>query len=134
MAEYTGKDLYLAWIHSGGTLVLSTDYRSFGEAPSIGMVDASAGADTHRTYLTTLKDGTYDYAGVHQTAGTVLKAALTEGAYGTLIIGPEGTATGKPKDTVPAISMGAQMSYPYDNIVEISVSFQKNGANVPSLF
>ena len=134
MAEYTGKDMHISWVYSGGTVVLSSDYRTFGEAPTIGMVDASAGSDTYRTYLTTLKDGTFEYAGVHQTAGTVLKAALAAGTYGTLIVGPEGTAVGKPKMTVPAIAMGPQMSYPYDGIVEISVTFQQNGAENNALY
>ena len=54
MAGYTGSALYL--LFSGTTL--STDYRAFSDSEEIGMVDQSAGADTERTYLTTLKDGT----------------------------------------------------------------------------
>ena len=127
MADYTGKDLDLSWVHSGGTVTLSTDYRSLGEATEIGLVDASAGADTYRTYLTTLKDGTFEYAGLHQTAGTVIKAALAPGTYGTLIIKPEGTATGKPSESVPCVISSRNMQYPYENVVEITATFQRNG-------
>jgi hypothetical protein len=134
MAEYTGTNLYLAWVHSGGTAVLSTDYRSLADAPAVDLVDISAGNDTYRTYLTALKDGQYTYSGLHQTSGTVLKAALQRGTSGTLILGPEGTVAGKPKETIPAISLGAQMNYTYNDVTEISVTFQQNGAETPGTY
>jgi hypothetical protein len=134
MAEYTGQNLVVSFIHPSGTLTLNTDYRSLSAAPTIGMVDASAGSDANRTYLTTLKDGKYSYRGVAQTAGTVLKAALAPGVVGTLIIGAEGTAAPNQKETCPVISMGASYNYPYDNIVEITCDFQANGAVVLGVY
>jgi hypothetical protein len=128
MAEYTGQNLVVSFIHPSGTLTLNTDYRSLATNPSIGMVQATAGSDANHTYLTTVKDGNYAYRGVAQTAGTVLKAALLPGVVGTLIIGAEGTAAGAQKETCPVISMGAKYNYPYDNIVEINCDFQANGA------
>ena len=117
----------MQWVHAGGTVNLSSDYRSLGESAEIGLVDASAGADVHRTYLTTLKDGTFEYAGLHQTGGTALKAALAPGTYGTLVIKPEGTASGKPAESVPCVVASRNMQYPYDNVVEITATFQRNG-------
>jgi hypothetical protein len=130
MAEYTGSALYMTWIHPAGTAVLSTDYRTVSTAPTIGLVQSTAGSDAANTYLTTVKDGVISWAGVDQTAGTVLYVALKEGTSGTLIIAPEGTASGKPKETIPAISQGAQRNIPYDNVVELSCSFQQNGVRV----
>jgi len=130
MPEYTGKDMAISWIHAGGTIALAGDYRTISSSPSIGLVDASAGSDADRTYLTTLKDGTYSLSMLAQTAGTVLRDALLEGTSGTLLIKPEGTASGKPSETVPCISMGPQFNFPYDNVVEITCQFQKNGARV----
>ena len=130
MAEFTGQNAVCSFIHAGGTLVLNTDYRTISTAPTIGLADASAGNDLDKTYLTTLKDGKYSWKGVAQTGGTVFRSALVEGTQGTLIIGEEGTAAGKPKETVPVISMGAQFNIQYDNVVEISCEFQKNGARV----
>ena len=130
MSDYTGKDLYITWVHSGGTVVLSTDFRSVTTNPTVGLVNVTAGGDTDATYLATVKDATIEYSGLHQSGGTVLKAALAEGTNGTLNISPEGTASGKPKEAYPAISMGAKMSYPYSDAVEISCTFQKNGARV----
>ena len=134
MAEFTGKNLAASFIYSGGTIDLAADYRSLSKAPSVGLVDASAGSDADRTYLTTLKDGTYSWGGVAQEIGTALRAALVEGTHGTLEIGEEGTAIGNPKETVPVISMGAQYNIPYDNVVEISCQFQKNGARVEGVY
>lgn len=134
MAEFTGQNLVCSFIHAAGTLVLNTDYRTLATAPVIGMVKASAGNDLDETYLTTLKDGKYSWKGVSQTGGTVLRSALVEGTGGTLIIGEEGTAAGKPKETVPVICMGAQYNFQYDNVVEISCDFQKNGARVLAVY
>jgi hypothetical protein len=113
MAEFTGTNLVAQWIYSGGTVTL---------------VDATAGSDTNRSYLATIKDATVSINLVAQTGGTALEAALVEGAVGTLIIGPEGTASTKRKYTIPAISQGAKLNFPYDNIVEISCDFQASGA------
>lgn len=134
MAEYTGSALYATFISSAGTAVLNTDYRTLNTDPTIGLVKSSAGSDADETYLTTLKDGKYSWKGVAQAGGTVLESQLVEGLSGTLTIGREGTASGKSKETVPVISLGAKFNYPYDNIVEISCDFQKNGARVLSTY
>lgn len=134
MAEFTGKNAVIQFVYSGGTIDLAADYRTLSKAPSIGMVDASAGSDADRTYLTTLKDGTYSWGGVVQAVGTAIRTALVEGVTGTLIIGEEGTAAGKPRESVPVISMGAQYNIPYDNVVEISCQFQKNGARTLDVY
>ena len=134
MPEYTGKDLRLDWIHAGGTITLSGDYRTLSESKEMALVDASAGADTDRTYLTTLKDGTLEFSALHQTGGSVLKAALEPGTFGTLIVGPEGTAAGKPKESIPAIVSNRTVQYPYDDVIEISATFQRNGSSAGTVY
>ena len=128
MATITGKDLILSWIHSGGTVVLSGDYTQFTDTPSVELLDESAGADEYRAYIARLKDSTYSLSARYQSAGSALVNSLAAGNLGTLIYHPEGTASGKPKKTIPAISQGAAVNYPYANLVEISVTFQGNGA------
>ena len=125
--EFTGKDMYIAWVHSGGTVVLSSDYRTAAYTPTVDLVDASAGNDTHKTYLVALKDGKFAVTFLGQTDGETDISGLAEGTGGTLMVGPQGSASGKPKRTIPAISMGAQRNYPYNEIVEINVEFQQNG-------
>lgn len=128
MAEFSGSALYAQWIWSGGTVQLNSDYRQFQDAPTIDLLEATAGSDPAKTYITDRKDGNVTVNMLHQTGGTAMIAALAEGVCGTLIWGEEGTATNKPKTTMPAISMGAQRNVQYNALVEISVTFQQNGA------
>lgn len=134
MAEYSGSALYMVFIHSGGTQVLSSDFRTVNTSQSVGLADATSGADTDKTYIATVKDKTISYAGLHQASGTVLKQALEAGKAGTVILAPEGTATGKPKETYIAICMGAKLNYPYADVVEVTCDFQGNGARVDSTY
>jgi len=80
-----------------------------------------------KSYLTTQKDTTVSYSGVFQTAGTGTENALITGQYGTLIIGPEGTAAAKRKYTLPAFSQGCKFNIAYANVVELACDFQGNG-------
>lgn len=122
MAEYTGGNLYLRF----GSTVLSGDFRSFSPEETIETVDASAGNDTFRTKLTTLKDGSASVSLVDQTGGTALWGALVPGMQGTLEWGPEGTAAGKPKHTAMAIVTSRSRDIPYDDIVVLNVEFALN--------
>ncbi len=128
MAEFTGQSLVLSWIWSGGTVTLGTDYRSVSWNPSVGYVDSSAGSDTHIERLTTLKDATAAVTLVDSVQGTATYAALQPGVAGTLIIGPQGTATGKRKITFPCFCDGAVPSYTYNDVTTLSVNFTGNGA------
>lgn len=128
MPAFHGKDLVFTWIWSGGTIAANTYYRSVDWNPSGELFDQTAGADTHKTYIPGVKDSTVNFAGLSQAGGTVLSTAFAVNNGGTIIISPEGTATGKRKITVPAYSQGAKETWPYDNVCEISCSFQGNGA------
>lgn len=130
MAEYTGNALYLKF----GSTVLSADFRNFDQSEEIGLVDATAGADTNRTYLTTVKDGKATAEMVHQASGTALWTALAPGTSGTLEWGPEGTASTKPKHTVTAIVMDRKKVVPYEDIVVITAEFQFSGAVTDSVY
>lgn len=132
MPAYNGKNLDVKWIHSGGTATLTGDYRTFSYEPSVDLLDQSAGADVAKTYVTDLKDGKMSFTGLMQdgasAGGTVMTTVLAEGASGTLIWSPEGTAVGKPKYTAPAICQGVNIQISYNGLTEISVSWQQNGA------
>ncbi len=134
MADITGQNMFISFAGSGGTVILSTEYRSFSSNPSVGLVDVTAGADAYKTYLATVKDGTFDYAGLLQSKGTAVTNALREGISGTLTVAPEGTATGYPKETYPCIVLGPKISYPYSDVVEVSCTFQQSGASVISTY
>lgn len=134
MAEYTGSGLKMEWIYSGSTVNLDGDYRTFTLTPVVDMIDTTAGADASRTYITSYKTISCSVSLVAQTGGTVLEDALQAGNFGTLIVRPEGTASGKRKYTIPAYSMGAVFNFPYDNLVEITCDFQPSGVSFATMY
>ena len=130
MAGITGSALYLKF----GDTVLDTDYRAFGPSEEIGLVDQSAGADTERTYLTTLKDGTATATIVIQAGDTTTWGAVAPGTEGTLEWGEEGTANGKPKHTVNAIVTGREKSIEYADLIVADITWQFSGAITDSTY
>ena len=130
MAEnnIVGKDAVISWVWTGGTVNLATDYRSVSVKENVDTAETTAGADTHKTFLPTIKSATIDYSGLFPTGGTVLYAALAAGMSGTLTVAPEGTASGKVSKAYPAISMGATYDTPYADVVTVNCTFQSNGA------
>lgn len=120
--EFTGSAMYVKF----GSTVLSSRYKSYNESDEAGLVDKSAGADTRRTYLSTLDDGGATMELLAESAGTALWAAIAPGTEGTLEWGPEGTAAGKPKHTVNAIVKNRKRNIVHDDVVKISVEFIYN--------
>ena len=118
----TGKNAYVAF---GGT-VLSTNFRTVDIDNSIATVDQSAGSDTGITRLTTLEDSTFSLEVKRPAGGTTNWETLQVGASGTLEIGPEGTATNKPKVTAIAILNGFSTSVPYADIILDTYEFELN--------
>ena len=129
MTAFSGSALYLAWVYGGGTVTLHGDFRSFDWTPTLSLIDSTAGSDTFREYIGGIGEGgDINVSMVMQTSGTQLITALGRGTAGTLLYGPEGTASNKPKSTIPAISKGPAYSQPYDDVVEFKVSFQQTAA------
>jgi hypothetical protein len=133
--EYiAGSTMVLQWIYGGSTINFAGEERSVAWSPSVEFVDATAGSDTTRVRLKTFKDANASIAMVDQTNAAGTASALDAGNAGTLIIGPEGTATGKRKITFPCFSQGAKYTWPFDNIAEISCDFIANGAYTDSTY
>jgi len=132
MAEnnITGKNAVISWIWTGGTVSLNGDYRSVSINETTDLAETTAGSDTYKTHLSTIKSATIDYSGLFPTtaAGTVLVSALAAGNDGTLLVYPEGTAAGKLARSYPAISMGPKLDIKYNEVVGVTCSFTSNGA------
>jgi len=118
----------MAWIYSGGTVVLSGDFRTVNVTRSLEIIDATAGADTYREKLPSFGDTEVTFSSVMQADGTALITALAQKTYGTVVVGPEGTASGKPKFTVAAYSVGPTFNIAYNDVVEFSCSWISNAA------
>jgi hypothetical protein len=132
MADFSGSALDVKWQYGTGTYTLTGDQRTFSYTPSIDLIETTAGADANKNYISGPKDGQAQFEALMQTGtaltGTAMYSTLNEGNAGTLVWSPEGTATTKPKYTMPAISLGVSYGYPYSDAVTTSVSFQQNGA------
>ena len=124
MAELImGQAGTIQWITSGGTFALNADFRTVAFTPSTAYADVSAGNDTQVGRLPTLKDAVASVSLVGQTGGTAIAASMQPGQLGTLIIGPEGTAVGKRKITLPSYCDGAKVAYPYADVMTIDAGF-----------
>ena len=134
MSTFAGSSLVVSWMQPAATTILTGDHKSLTYTPSINFIDATAGADTHKTYIAGVKDGSATYSANMQggtaSGGTITFSTVAEGNLGTLKIQPEGTASTKPYINIPAISQGAAFNYPYQDVVEVTVNFQQNGARV----
>jgi hypothetical protein len=129
MASYNGTALVLNWIWTGGTLGMNTDYRTFSYTPTIEMLEESAGSDAARLYIAGIKSGDLSAGGLMQ-AGSLpaYGSALIEGAAGTVIFYPEGTANGKYRGTIPAMCGGMNTNMAYQGLTEWAVTWTQNGA------
>lgn len=138
MAEFYGGSASIQWVYSGGTAALNGNYRQVQYNPEVELLEITAGADAAKSYLAAQKSGQVVVSGLIDTGGTIGNvagtAALVEGTGGTLILGPQGTATGLPKYTVPAICLGIQHNYQYNAVSEFSITFQQNGARTDGVF
>lgn len=129
--RYTGKDLAVLFVHSGGTANLSGDLRSLTVSREQETADSTAAEDPARVYKNTVKKfGAQLKAMFTGTAGSAVFAAATLGAEGTLLYAPLGTTAGRPKGGFPAIIKTQPVTIPYDNMIEVDIDFQGNGAEL----
>jgi hypothetical protein len=119
-----GKNGYISF---QGTEV-SADYRSFEVEMTLDTVEKSAGSDSSKAYIATLKDGTakltYAYTG---TAGSAYTQLLRVGQQGQLLWGPEGNGSGKPKGGANAIVVAHSKPMAYNELMTRTVTFQFTG-------
>ena len=136
MAEYVGSAMYLAWVYSSGTMNLDADSRSFGWAPSLNFIDATTGKDTFEVLLASYGVGQDITVPIlaQVGSGVYYSTALAQSLQGSLIYGPEGSATGKAKFTIPALSQGVQWSSPYNDVTEMTAQFRQNAAYTAGTF
>ena len=130
MAALTGSGLYVIF----GSTELTDDYRSFGQTETGGVVDASAGADTTRTYLTTLKDGTATLSAVWQTGAAALWAAVAPLTSGSLRWGESGSYQGSPCHSVASFVTERRKSAGYADLIMADISWQFSGTVVDGTF
>lgn len=125
----TGAAQYVGFIHSGGTVNLSGDSRTFNVSRMQETADATAGADGARSSKATLKAyGATLEALYIGTAGSATFGSADIGKEGTLLWGPRGTTAGLPKGSWPMIVTNVSISSPFDDIQQLSIEFEGQGA------
>lgn len=132
MTEFFGKDLDFQWIGTAGTLSLSEFQRGATFTPSGNIAVNTTGAAGYETRQVGTKDFTASFKGLWQagtagTATTTMENTLRFGESGTILLSPEGTATGTRKYTLPVISEGCVLNTQYDQLVEVNINFVGNG-------
>jgi hypothetical protein len=127
----TGAAQYIGFIHSGGTVNLSGDSRTFDITREQETADASAGSDGARSSKATLKNFSASLEALFiGTAGSASFGSVDIGKEGTLLWGPKGTAAGNPKGSWPMIVTQNSITSPFDDIVMLNMEFLGQGAEV----
>lgn len=135
MPEYAGSAMYLGWKHSGGTVTMQTNARTFSWAPTMNFIDATAGADTYEVLLTSYgTGGEFSVETLAQTAGTALAAALDRGKKGTVIYGPYGNTAGNLRYLIPSYSTGPQWSSPFNDVTTLTANWRQYAAETRGTF
>jgi len=123
-----GKDLYVEF----GGQDISGDFTSVSVSVEDDQIDVTAGADTYHYHLSLGRtNGSMDYEAFYDSAatGSAVWNAIVPGAAGTLIVGPLGTASGKPKWTYNrALVTNRDSEHPFDEAITVSASFAISAA------
>jgi hypothetical protein len=123
----------MSFIWSGGTANLVTDYRTAAVQSGVGLVESTAGGDSHEQWLPTTANGEFTL-GILHTGGTAVWTALAPGNQGTVIVGPQGTATGSIKHTIPVVVASRNGAYPYKDVATIEVTFRETNTRTDALY
>lgn len=129
MTRYTGHDLAVLWNYSGGSVWLEEDFRALDVTESVTDANSTAGNDTYAGHLPTYTDANATFEMLGTTgSGTAHWTKLAPRTIGTLVWYPEGTASTKPTHSVAAYISSRDRSYPYADVVTVTVGFQFDGA------
>lgn len=123
MAVFSGKGLVVKF--GSDTL---THVRSASVTSAINTVDITAAADTFRGILTTVTSFEASVEMLYDDTSDLFDTELAVGTSQTLVVNPEGVASGAVKISGTAIVSSVEFSAPYDGLVVASVSFTGNSA------
>lgn len=143
MGAVHGKNTYVAFDDASGALVPLSTYlkevsadKSFDTAESTTF-QASQGA---KTYVLGLNDETVSISGnfdvtLHEHM-VALQDALNDGDIEsvTVVVGPAGNGTGKPKTERECLLTKYSWSAPVGDVVSASIEFQRTGPSVDGTF
>ena len=129
MTRYTGHNLAVWWVYSGGSIALDADFRSFTVSEEVNDADSTAGDDTYAGHLPTFTDASADFEAVGTTnSGTTHWSRIAPRTEGTVYWYPEGTTSALPYHYAAAYIQTRDRDYPFDDVATVSLTWQFNGA------
>lgn len=117
--EYLGQAAYVLF----GSTVLTSRFTTFNWEESVDLVDKSAGADTHKSFLAALQQGTFTMGFNLESDSTVSWAASANSTEGTFEYAPEGTDAGQPKYTVVCLASARDRAIANADLERANVTF-----------
>lgn len=127
MAKYTGQDMSIFF----GTIDISGNGRSFEISQSADEIDVTTYGSTDKEFIVGMIERDSSLEVLDDNESAAIRNALKPGMSGTLKWFPQGSASGKPVFTVgTAVVREENLSYPYDDVVLLSVSIRLSGAVV----
>lgn len=132
--KYKGSALYVAFMNATlGTVDLTGDSRVFTAQEQSQRQDVTTRGDSAKRFLNETPEITCTLTGLDGsgTANTNWNwDRLNVGDTGTVVWGPEGTATGYRKRSLAARLNQKEFNSPYDNATEWSLEFASDGGTV----
>jgi hypothetical protein len=129
MPAYRGKNLLVNF----DAVDISGDGRSVSYEESADILDDTTYGDDNRTKQGGLLDGSGSFEGLDKTGTWAADwQAIQPGDSGTMSIYPEGSGGGNRKVTFTAVIGSRSVTFPYDGLATISMSFEISGAVVES--
>ncbi len=128
--EYLGQGAYVIF----GSQVLTGRYTSINLEESADMVDKSAGADTHKSFLDALHQGTFTMGFNLESDSTVEWASVALGTEGTFDYAPEGTGSGEPKYSAVCIVSARDRATANADLERANVTFTRQIALTESTY
>ena len=121
MARLSGKNLVVTF----AGVTISGTQRTFEFEHEEEQIDASAGADTYRTFIPSMRviNPKMEAIMEDKASGSAVQNVLDIGQEGTLVWSPEGTASGKPRWGITARVSKAAQTMPFDDVHGISVEW-----------
>lgn len=119
---YTGSNSVIIF----NSVTFDTTYRNIKDDDWIDKEKKSAGADTHESYFTSMRDSKLSLEFLMD--GTVAWSACVPGMESVLIHCPEGIVDSSPRYITTALVKRRSRVNPYNDLVVASVVFQKQSA------
>jgi len=125
-----GDQLQVVW-QTGGTVVrIDGDQTTFDVTWNSQSADVTAAIDGGVEEKPTIQELSYSISSFYDSAQGTAWLNVTPGTQGTLLFGPQGTASGNPKGGSRAFVTAKSPSIPFNDGVVQSVEFRGQGTMI----